>query len=237
MVAVVPVAAAVVLFVEAARGRLQRPGDARAPGRDRSAPPSSSSAQVGFFSARYAPHLLGRNLAPLPPLFFVLFAAWLARGAPRPRVAGAATAVLLLAIIVFAPWNTLIVEQALPDSFGLALVQWAPWAAADTVAIAAAALLLIFVVLPHRLALVLPALVLSALIVSSALASNKIADRTSIDQSVLVGSPRQWVDQHARSRSRTCSTIPAGTSSGSSDSGTTASTMSSRSPRRPCRGR
>ncbi len=196
MVAVVPVAAAVLLFVEAARGRLQDPAT-RALLAVAGCAAILVSAQVGFFSARYAPHLLGRNLAPLPPLFFVLFAAWLARGAPRPRVAGAATAVLLLAIIVFAPWNTLVVEQALPDSFEVALVQWTPWAAADTVAIAAAAFLLIFVVVPLRLALVLPALVLTALIVSSALASNKIADRTSIDQSVLVGSPREWVDQHA----------------------------------------
>ena len=69
-------------------------------------------------------------------------------GAPRPRFTGAATAVLLLAIIVFAPWNSLIVERALPDSFGLALVQWAHWTPADTVAIGAAALLLIFVMLP-----------------------------------------------------------------------------------------
>ncbi len=196
MVAVVPVAAAVVLFVEAARGRLQDPAT-RALLAVAGCAAVLMSAQVGFFAARYAPHLLARNLAPLPPLFFVLFAAWLARGAPRPRVAGAATAVLLLAIIVFAPWNSLIVEQALPDSFGLALVQWARWAPADTVAVAAAALLLIFVVLPRRLVFVLPALVLSALIVSSALASNMIADRTSVDQSVLVGSPRQWVDLHA----------------------------------------
>ena len=154
-------------------------------------------AQVGFFSARYAPHLLGRNLAPLPPLLFLLFAAWLARGAPRPRVTGAATAVLLLAIIVFAPWNSLIVEKALPDSFGLALVQWAHWTPADTVAVGAAAFLLIFVMLPRRLIVVLPALVLFALIASSALASNLIAERTRVDQSVLVGTPRRWVDQHA----------------------------------------
>jgi hypothetical protein len=197
MVAVVPVAAGAVLFVEAARGRLRDPAT-RALLAVTVCASVLVSAQVGFFAARYAPHLLGRNLAPLPPLFFLLFSAWLARGAPRPRVAGAATALLLLAIIVFAPWNTLIVEKALPDSFGLALVQWAGWAPAETVAIGAAALLLLFVLLPHRLAVVLPALVLSALIVSSALASNMIANRTSFDQSVLVGAPRQWVDRRAR---------------------------------------
>jgi hypothetical protein len=196
MVAVVPVAAAAVLLVEAAQGRLRDPATRALLGVTGCAM-VLVCAQVGFFSARYAPHLLGRNLAPLPPLLFLLFAAWLARGAPRPRVAGAATAVLLLAIIVFAPWNSLIVEEALPDSFGLALVQWACWAPADTVAISAAALLLIFVMLPRRLTVVLPALVLSALIASSALASNMIAERTQVDQNVLVGSPRRWIDQHA----------------------------------------
>ena len=196
MVAVVPAAAAAVLFVEAARGRLRDPATRALLGVTGCAV-VLVCAQVGFFSARYAPHLLGRNLAPLPPLLFLLFAAWLARGAPRPRVTGAATAVLLLAIIVFAPWNSLIVERALPDSFGLALVQWAHWTPADTVAIGAAAFLLIFVMLPRRLMVVLPALVLFALLATSALASNLIAERTRVDQSVLVGTPRRWVDQRA----------------------------------------
>jgi hypothetical protein len=195
MVAVVPMAAAAVLFVEAAQGRLRDPAT-RALLAVTACAVVLVCAQVGFFSARYAPHLLGRNLAPLPPLLFLLFAAWLARGAHRPRVVGAATAVLLLAIIVLAPWNSLIVEKALPDSFGLALIQRARWAPADTVAIGAAALLLLFVTIPRRFTVVLPALVLSALIASSILASSMIAARTRVDQSALVGSPRRWVDQH-----------------------------------------
>ena len=237
MVAVVPVAAAAVLFVEAARGRLQDPAT-RALLAVTGCAAILVSAQVGFFAARYAPHLLGRNLAPLPPLFFVLFAAWLARGAPRPRVAGAATAVLLLAIIVFAPWNSLIVEQALPDSFeagarpmgavgcrghrrdrcGSApadLRRAAPQARARSAGARALG--------AHR-------------VVGACLEHDRRPDELRPERAGRFTAP---VGRPAclASRSRTCSTIPAGTSSGSSDSGTTASTMSSRSPRRPCRGR
>ena len=72
MVAVVPAAAAAVLFVEAARGRLRDPATRALLGVTGCAA-VLVCAQVGFFSARYAPHLLGRNLAlpaaaPLPAL-------------------------------------------------------------------------------------------------------------------------------------------------------------------------
>ena len=196
MVAVVPVAAAAVLFVEAARGRSRDPAT-RALLAVTACTTVLVAAQVGFFAARYAPHLLGRNLAPLPPLFFLLFAVWLARGASQPLIVGATTAVLVLAVIVFAPWNGLIVDDAVPDSFGVALLDWDRWAPADTIAIGAAVVLGLFVLLPRRLSLVLPAIVLGALIASSALASNRISTRVRTDQAALVGDPRDWIDRAA----------------------------------------
>jgi hypothetical protein len=193
MVAVVPVAAAGLLLVDAVRGRSHDAGE-RALLSVTVCAVVLITTEVGVFAARYAPHLLGRNLAPLPPLFFVLFALWLARGAVRRRAVAAVTALLVLALIVFAPWNGLIVDDAVPDSFSVPLVHWAP---ADTVAVIAAAVLLLFVMLPRRLSLVLPALVVALLVASSVLASNLITDRASADQPMLVGTPRDWVDRAA----------------------------------------
>ena len=197
MVAVLPAAAAGLLLVETIRGRSRDPGE-----RALLAVTCSAlvlvTAQVGFFAARYAPHLLGRNLAPLPPLFFVLFALWLARGAEQRRSTGSVTAFALLAIVVFAPWNDLIVENAVPDSFGVGLHGANPTSTANTVAVGAAALLFLFVLLPRRLSLTLPALVLAVLVTSSVFASNLVASRVSTDQPKLVGNPRDWVDRTAK---------------------------------------
>ena len=67
--------------------------------------------------------LLGRDLAALPPLLFCVFALWLARGAPRPRVVTAAARCLRgLACSRWRPWNDLSAVDALPDTFGLALL-------------------------------------------------------------------------------------------------------------------
>ncbi len=80
--AVIPFAALGVLFVEAARGRERDPA-ARALLAVTAAAVLAVCVQVGFFAARFAPHLLGRDLAALPPLLFIVFALWLARGLPR----------------------------------------------------------------------------------------------------------------------------------------------------------
>ena len=198
MVAVLPFAAGAILLVEAARGRLADPG-ARALLAVSTCTVVLVTTQVGVFAARYAPHLLGRNLAPVPPLLYTLFAQWLARGAPRRRVTAAVTALLVLALIVFAPWNSLLVAVAEPDSFGTAVVRWADLGSpADTVAIGAAVLLLIFVLVPRRLGLVLPALVLTILVATSVSASNLIVARAGADHPVLVGSPRNWIDRAAK---------------------------------------
>ena len=78
---------------------------------------------------------------------------------------------------MIAPWNSLTSENALPDSFGIALLQWAALAPADNFAVGAAAVLLLFVMLPRRLLVALPALVLAMLIATSAVAANEIDRR------------------------------------------------------------
>lgn len=195
MVGAVPVAAALVLAFEAVRGRERDPA-ASALVTVALCTVALVAAQVGFFAARYAPHLLGRDLAALPPLLFLVLALWTARGRPQRWATGAAATLVVLAAVVFAPWNHLVVSQAFPDTFGLALISRLPWGSpADVVAVGAAAVLGLFMFVPRRLKVVLPAIVLAFLVLSSVLASNMIAAQVQTSQSTLVGTPANWVDR------------------------------------------
>jgi hypothetical protein len=196
MVAVAPVAALVVLLVEAARGR-ERDPSARALIAVAACTYVLVTIQVGLFSARYAPHLLGRDLAALPPVLFLVFCLWLARGAPRPRLVASLVVVGVLAVLVGAPWNTLVVDVAIPDTMGIAIVHHAYWglSPASIVAIGSALLLVLLRFMPRRLLPLLGAVVLGVLVATTALASNLVASRVQSDQRTLVGSPRNWIDR------------------------------------------
>ena len=154
-------------------------------------------AQVGFFGSRYAPHLLGRDLAALPPLYFAAFALWLGRGAPRPRVAASVIAFALLAILVATPWNELVDWVAFPDSPGISLLLQSPagWRPLTAVSVAGAVLLVLFRFLPRVETVGL--LVLGLLVWTSVEAARLVAPYSAGAQSVLVGTPRDWIDRAA----------------------------------------
>jgi hypothetical protein len=156
-------------------------------------------AQVGFFAARFAPHLLGRDLASLPPLLFLVFALWLARGLPRGRWVVPPVCFVVLGLLALTPWNKLVVSSALPDTFDVALVYRlsAHVDAATLVTLAAVGLLAIFALTPRRAALALPALVVALLVATSVSASTLIVPQARADQRALLGSPRDWVDRAA----------------------------------------
>ena len=152
--------------------------------------------QVGFFAARYSPHLLGRDLASLPPVLFLTLALWLARGAPRGLVLATLCAFALLCVLLLAPWGHLASATALPDSFGLAPLIRLP-SPVTVVTVVALVLLASGVALPRRLTLALPALVLALLVAASVVASNQIAAADSAEQASIVGSPATWIDRAA----------------------------------------
>ena len=110
-VAVLPFAALVDLGVDAFRGRERDPA-ARALLAVACVTVAACVLQVGFFAARYAPHLLGRDLAALPPLLFAVFALWLARGAPRRFIVTSIVVYAVLALLLLTPWNTLVAPAA-----------------------------------------------------------------------------------------------------------------------------
>jgi hypothetical protein len=153
--------------------------------------------QVGFFGSRYAPHLLERDLAALPPLYFAAFALWLGRGAPRPRVATSLTAFGLLAILVATPWNDVVNWDAFPDSPGIALLLQSPggWRPLTAVSVAAAALLVLFRFAPFMEAVGL--VVLGLLVWTSVKAADLVEPYAAGAQQVLVGTPRDWIQRDA----------------------------------------
>src|SRR5205085_2971463 len=128
---------------------------------------------------------------------FLVFTLWLARGLPRPPWVVGPVCLAALALLALAPWTSLIVTTALPDSFETALVYRLSGSlnAANLVTLAGLGLLAIFAVVPRRAAAVLPVLVLSLLAATSVSASTLIETRARADQQELLGSPRDWIDR------------------------------------------
>jgi hypothetical protein len=191
----VPFVALGVLLVDAFRGRERDPG-VRALLAVTVCAVVAVCSQVGLFAARFAPHLLGRDLASLPPLLFLVLALWLARGLPRRAWVIAPVGFVVLAVIALAPWDDLINGSALPDSFESALVYRVSGSvdAASLVTIASVVLLVCIAIVPRRAAPLLPFAVLGLLAATSVSASTLIEDRGRADQQELLGSPRDWVD-------------------------------------------
>lgn len=198
-VGVVPVAALVLLAVDVLRGR-----DTSA--RSRSLVSVTVCAtvlvvlQVGFFGSRYAPHLLERDLAALPPLYFAAFALWLGRGAPRPRLAASLAAFGVLAVLVLAPWNAIVNWDAFPDSPGISLLLQSPvgWQPLTAVSVVGIVLLLLFRFAPF--VEVLGLVVLGLMVWTSVKAARLVAPYSRGAQMVLVGTPRDWIDRNAAGR-------------------------------------
>src|SRR5205085_10939466 len=59
--------------------------------------------EVGIFASQHVGYLAERNMLPLAPVLFVGFAAWLAPGAPRPRLVTAASAAAVLVLVALLP--------------------------------------------------------------------------------------------------------------------------------------
>jgi hypothetical protein len=152
--------------------------------------------QVGFFAARYSPHLLERDLAALPPLYFLTFALWLARDAPRRLVAGVATAFGLACLLLIAPWDHLVSATVLPDTFSVAtLYHFDSLGPANVVMAASLILLALCLAARSRFVLILPIAVAVLLVANSVVASNVIEAQVDTDQANLVGSPPDWIDR------------------------------------------
>lgn len=195
---VVPACALALLALEAARGR-ERSRELRAALAVTLAFSLAFVLQVGLFASAHVGYVAERNLFSLAPLLLVCLAAWLGRGAPRPRLATAAVALGSLALVLAVRLDEYAVEAALPFSLTPVAV-WRHLGAAaawqrelvvyGTAALAAAA----FALVPRRALWALPALVAAALAGGSAEASRYVVDVTRLQQARFLGAERRWVD-------------------------------------------
>ena len=194
----IPFAAVLTLAVRAVRG-LERDPLARAFISVCIAACLLLSLQVGFFAARYAPYLLGRNLAPLSPLLFLGFALWISRGATRGRVTDPLVAFGVASLVLLVPWNALVVPAAFANTFDLLIIARVhSLAPVDVVMVFALVMLAAFVFVPRRLAVALAVPVVVVLIAASAVAANEVARAVRAAQ-VVLGPDRTWIDGSASS--------------------------------------
>ena len=132
-----------------------------------------STLAVGTFASRFASdRIQDRYLFFLAPLLVVVVLAWVELGAPRPRVATAAAVAVALALVLVFPYVRFIGEPAKSDTLGLIplwtfnehLVAGRYWV---TVAVAGAALVALFVLVPARYAIAVPLVLLGLFAVLS----------------------------------------------------------------------
>jgi dolichyl-phosphate-mannose-protein mannosyltransferase len=126
-----------------------------------------SSLAVAMFASRFASdRVQDRYLFFLVPLLVVALLAWVELGAPRPRTVTAAAAIVALGLPLLFPYTRFIGEPAKSDTLGLIPL----WTANEhlildrywvTVALAGAALVALFLLVPPRVAVAVPLVLLA----------------------------------------------------------------------------
>jgi hypothetical protein len=192
---VVPAAALVACLVAAMRG-----GEPNAQTRALIAVTACSvilvPLQVGVFAARYSPTLLGRDLAPLPPLLFTIFALWVARGATQRLTIRVLTAFAVLSILLLAPWNSLVTPDAFADTLDLIVfTRLQSLSPATIVTVFALTMLCGFVFLRGRTVLVLPLLVAAVMVFASLAGAQDLKGAVNNGQAAVVGPTPNWIDR------------------------------------------
>jgi hypothetical protein len=202
LVALLPACAVALLVVQALAGRERSPAVAAY-----SATALALTAwlvvQAGAFTSVFVRGFADRYLLPLAPVLFVGFVAWLARGAPRPRLATGAVVLGAFALLAFLPLRDLIVQEAAWQSLGVVPLLWFKerWGEANLELvfwIGAAVALIAFALVPRRGVLLLPAIALAVLVISSLSSTREVIQNVAYDQQFLVGGRHTWIDRSAR---------------------------------------
>jgi hypothetical protein len=162
--------------------------------------------EVAVFAATQSQRIEERNMFFVAPFFFIALCWWIERGLPRPRAAGVCV-VIAAALVGVVPYSGLINGNATSDTLALLPL----WALQDTVTTLdqvgsvvigiAIVLALLLLLVPARLALVLPAAVLVLYAVALwPIESNPHGGIEHASLGALFGgtsSPkRDWIDEH-----------------------------------------
>ncbi|HJU47609.1 MAG TPA: glycosyltransferase family 39 protein [Gaiellaceae bacterium] len=159
--------------------------------------------QVGVFASRFVEHLAERDLLSAVPVLFVVFAAWLARGMPRPQPLTAVAALLVAAPAILLPVHRVATQQAALDSFSTIPLRRLAEATSDTVldvtwTLVAALVVVLAVLLPSRFRAGL-AVFVGALLVAVTVGSSGEVRRLSVadEQWWFADASPRWIDDAA----------------------------------------
>lgn len=201
LVGAVPLLAVLVLGVQA----LLR-GEADAPARAYLATAVAYTlllvVEVGVFASRHVGGLAERDLVSLAPVLFVGFALWLGRSAPRPQPLTSIVAFAAIAPAVLLPVQRLANANAVHDALMTVPLWHLATATSETVLVSAwttgiAAVVLLFVVVPARLAPVLAGLVALVLAGASVVSTRELAYQSTLRQERYFSGQPQWIDEAA----------------------------------------
>jgi hypothetical protein len=159
-------------------------------------------AQTGAFTSVFVNGFSDRYLLPLAPVLFVGFAAWLSRGAERPRLATAAVVLGAFSLLAFLPLRELVVQEAAWQSLTIVPLIWLGEHVSESrfelVFWGGAAVALVaFALVPRRAVALLPGLALGLLVTASVASTREVVQNVAFDQRNLVGEPHRWVDAGA----------------------------------------
>jgi hypothetical protein len=158
--------------------------------------------EVGIFASRNVQHLAERSLLALAPLFFLGFALWLARGAPRPPLATALASATALALVASLPVARFASGTSVWDAFTFVPLWRLEEHTADAplrliVVVVTAALVAAFAFVPARLRLALPAALLAVFAALSVSVTREVAATAAILRDRNVGADPRWIDHAA----------------------------------------
>jgi hypothetical protein len=197
---VVPVCAFALLLVQAVRSRPDP--EVRAYLATTTALTVWLVAEVGIFASRHVGLLAERNLFGLAPLFFLGLMLWIERGLPRPRIATGAVALGAAVLLLALPVARFVSLPALPDTFTLIPLYrlGVHYPQLNLELIATAAFLVgvaVFVAVPRRLALAVPAALVLVFAAISVSASRVVAGQATLVQPGTLGPDQRWIDKAA----------------------------------------
>ena len=197
---VVPVCAFALLVVQAVRSRPDP--EVRAYLATTTALTVWLVAEVGIFASRHVGLLSERNLFGLAPPFFLGLMLWIERGLPRPRIATGAVALGAAGLLLALPVARFVSLPALPDTFTLIpLYRLGVHYPHLNLELVASAVLLVgiavFIAVPRRLALLLPAALLVVFAAVSVSASRVVAAQATLVQPSTLGPDQRWIDKAA----------------------------------------
>jgi hypothetical protein len=198
---VVPVCAFALLLVQAVRSRPDP--EVRAYLATTSALTVWLVAEVGIFASRHVGLLAERNLFGLAPLFFLGLMLWIEHGLARPRIATAGVALGAALLLVALPIARFVSLPALPDTFTLIpLYRLGVHHPQLNLELVATAVLLagvaVFVLVPRRFALAVPAALILVFATVSVSAGRVVAGQAALVQPGTLGPDQRWIDKAAQ---------------------------------------